>query len=65
MFNRLKLKYHTWKYNKLIDQIRKDEAIQRQAALDYLMEEIDRKLNRSKWIINLFHNIKWWKEQSL
>jgi hypothetical protein len=29
------------------------------------MEEIDRKLNRSKWIINLFHNIKWWKEQSL
>ena len=65
MFNRLKLKYHTWKYNKLVDQIRKDEAIQRQAALDYLMEEIDRKLNRSKWIINLFHNIKWWKEQSL
>jgi hypothetical protein len=48
MFNRLKLKYHTWKYNKLIDQIRKDEAIQRQAALDYLMEEIDRKLTRSK-----------------
>ena len=65
MFNRLKLKYHTWKYNKLVDQIRKDEAIQRQAALDYLMEEIDRKLNRSKWIINLFHNIKWWEEQSL
>ena len=65
MFNRLKLKYHTWKYNKLVDQIRKDEAIQRQAALDYLMEEIDRKLNRSKWIIDLFHNIKWWKEQSL
>lgn len=65
MFNRLKLKYHTWKYNKLVDAIRKDEAIQRQAALDYLMEEIDRKLNRSKGIINLFHNIKWWKEQSL
>lgn len=65
MFNNLKLKYHTWKYNKLVNEIRKDEAIQRQAALDYLMEEIDRKLNRSKWIINLFHNIKWWKEQSL
>jgi hypothetical protein len=26
------------------------------------MEEIDRKLTRSKWLINLFHNIKWWKE---
>jgi len=43
--------------------MRKDEQIQRQAALDYLMEEIDRKLNRSKWLINLFHNIKRWREQ--
>lgn len=64
MFDKLKLKYHTYRYNKLIEQIRKDEQIQRQAALDYLMEEIDRKLNRSKWLINLFHNIREWKGQS-
>lgn len=64
MFSKLKLKYHTYRYNKLIDRIRKDEQIQRQAALDYLMEEIDRKLNRSKWIINLFNNIKGWEQQS-
>jgi len=58
MFNKLKLKYRTYRYNKLMDKIRKDEQIARQAALDYLMEEIDRRLTRSDKLISLFHKKK-------
>lgn len=58
MFDKLKLKYRTYRYNKLVDKIRKDEQIARAAALDYLMEEIDRRLTRSDKLISLFHKKK-------
>lgn len=58
MFDKLKLKYHTYKFNKALEKIRKDEQIAREAALDYLLEKIDEKLERSNKLISLFHKNK-------
>lgn len=62
MFDKLKLKYHTYKFNKALEKIRKDEQITRAAALDYLLEKIDERLERSNNLISLFRKNKWWEE---
>lgn len=58
MFDKLKLKYHNYKYNKLLDKARKEEQEARQQALDFLLDEVDRRLVRSEWLITLFNNKK-------
>lgn len=54
---RLKLRYHTRRYNKLLEEQHKREKKMREEALNFMLEEVDRKLERSDATINYYHNI--------
>ena len=57
MFNRFKLRLHKRRYNKLLDEQYKREKEMRARALDFQLEEVERRLERTEATLTHFHNV--------
>ena len=57
MFNRIKRWYHKRRYNKLLDEQYKREKEMRERALNFQLEEVERRLERTEATLNHFHSV--------
>ena len=57
LINKIKLAIHKYRYNKLLDEQHKREKEMREKALNLMLEEVDRKLQRSEATLNYFHDV--------
>lgn len=55
--NKLKLMYIKHKYNKMMDEKYKRDKDIEKAINDFLIEEIDRRLERSQWLVDTYSKV--------
>ena len=55
--DKLKLKYIKYRYNKLMDEQYKRSKDMEKAINDFLIEEIDRRLERSQWLVDIYSKV--------
>ena len=57
LIDKIRLKFIKYRYNKLLDKQYKRIKEQEKMKTDYLIEEIDRRLDRTDKIVNEFNKV--------